>query len=319
MPSTPASETNLPHAGQPECAILADPANDPALTQQAQSLAQQLHLPVLMSKENQDAALPELLLAVTLKRLELRWAEPAEQTKIAARKKSSKPAKPVTGAAIYADWSSLNIASAAGTSIKQPIAKAIGLKSIYQQPAVRVIDTTAGWGEDAWVMASLGCHVLMIERNPLIAAMLNDAIARERARSPQTVGRLRVVNDDATAILNRLASGQSLVSQHEVVLKDSVWDETSANPQHACAADVIHLDPMFPGEKTSAEKKPIRLLRRLVGDDPDSQALYEAAMALKVKRVIVKRPPHGQALGDKPQITIAGKASRYDVYVSHTS
>lgn len=308
------SSINPPSAHDPSLviAISADPSDNTTLLQQAQALAVQLQLPQWKDDAatgGLDVLPPELQLAVTPRRFELRWAEPAEQQQSASRKKSRKPAKAVTGLAIHADWSSLNIASAAGTSIKQPIAKALGLKSIRQEPALRVIDTTAGWGEDAWVMASLGCHVLMIERSPLIAVMLQDALNRERARSPQTVSRLRVINDDATCVLERIAAGQSLIAQHPESLKGSAWD-TDAVP------DVIHLDPMFPGEKTSAERKPMRLLRRLVGDDPDAGVLFAAARKINVKRVIVKRPPHGPTLGGPADIVISGKASRYDVYVS---
>jgi 16S rRNA (guanine1516-N2)-methyltransferase len=44
----------------------------------------------------------------------------------------------------------------------QPLARAIGLKT-YGLPLV-VIDATAGLGQDSFVLASLGCHVTMIER-----------------------------------------------------------------------------------------------------------------------------------------------------------
>ena len=57
----------------------------------------------------------------------------------------------------------------------QMIAKAIG-----RQPGVRptVLDATAGLGRDAFVLASVGCHVRMLERNPVVAALLDDGLAR---------------------------------------------------------------------------------------------------------------------------------------------
>lgn len=310
MPSPDSQDPSQPptHASvcgeASSCAIAIEPAGDAALLKQATVLAQSLHWPMLETGDDQ----PELLLLVTARRYELLWAEPAEQRKAASRKKSRKPAKLVTGNGIYADWSSLNIASAAGTSIKQPIAKALGLKAIDQNPPVLVIDATAGWGEDAWVMASLGCHVLMVERSPVIAAMLQDGLNRERPRSPQTVARLHVVHDNATNLLNGLSQGKTLVAQHAKPLEGSIWEKHPT-------ADVIHLDPMFPGEKTSAQRKPMRLLRRLVGEDADAATLWQAAMAAGAKRVVVKRPPHGPVLGGKAEAAITGKASRYDIHM----
>jgi 16S rRNA (guanine1516-N2)-methyltransferase len=50
-----------------------------------------------------------------------------------------------------------------------------------------VLDATAGLGKDAFVLASLGCQMTLIERQPLIAALLEDGLAR--ARADEEVGR----------------------------------------------------------------------------------------------------------------------------------
>jgi 16S rRNA (guanine1516-N2)-methyltransferase len=49
----------------------------------------------------------------------------------------------------------------------QDIAKAIGLHK-FKNP--RVIDATAGLGREAFVLASLGCHLTLLERSPIIHA-----------------------------------------------------------------------------------------------------------------------------------------------------
>ena len=41
-----------------------------------------------------------------------------------------------------------------------------------------VVDATAGLGRDAFVLASLGCRVTLIERSPVVAALLQDGLAR---------------------------------------------------------------------------------------------------------------------------------------------
>lgn len=249
-----------------------------------QLLAQKLGVDLLEDSQAREQMI-ELQVRVTPRRLELHWQELADDDRAGQRQKKQKQSQP-----IFIDWSTLRTASAAGMSLKQPVARALGLKSLKMQPAVRVIDATAGWGEDAWVMASLGCEVTLIERQPLMAAMLEDALKYHAVASPNTVARITLVKADAIAHLKTISSDQ---------------------------ADVIHLDPMFPATgKSAAQSRPMRLLKRLAGDDADADSLWHAAMATGVKRVVVKRPPHAPPLGKKPHAKIESKASRYDVYLN---
>lgn len=41
-----------------------------------------------------------------------------------------------------------------------------------------MVDATAGLGRDAFVLAALGCQVQMLERNPVVAALLDDGLRR---------------------------------------------------------------------------------------------------------------------------------------------
>ena len=45
-----------------------------------------------------------------------------------------------------------------------------------------VIDTTAGLGRDAWLLAALGCRVTLVERHPAVAALLADGLKRAPPR-----------------------------------------------------------------------------------------------------------------------------------------
>lgn len=170
----------------------------------------------------------------------------------------------------------------------QMIAKAVGV-----QPGVRpvVLDATAGLGKDGFVLASLGCQVSLIERQPIIAALLEDGLQRAFA-DPEVA---------AIAHRMRLLHGNSI----EVI---GHWQD--APPQ------VIYLDPMFPHrEKSALVKKEMRLFRPLVGDDLDAPALLAAALALASHRVVVKRPRKAPCIeGAKPSHTLEGKSSRYDIY-----
>ncbi len=170
----------------------------------------------------------------------------------------------------------------------QMIAKAVGV-----QPGVRprVLDATAGLGRDGFVLASLGCAVTLIERQPLIAALLEDGLAR--AANHSEVGAI-VAN-------MRLLTGNAI----ELM---SAWQ--GEPPQ------VIYLDPMFPHrDKSALVKKEMRLFRPLVGDDQDAPALLAAALALASHRVVVKRPRKAPIIaGATPGYALEGKSSRYDIY-----
>ncbi len=170
----------------------------------------------------------------------------------------------------------------------QMIAKAVGIQSGVRP---RVLDATAGLGRDGFVLATLGCEVVLIERQPIIAALLEDGLARA-ARDPEVapiVARMQLLTGDAIAIL-----------QH--------WQ--GEPPQ------VIHLDPMFPHrDKSALVKKEMRLFRPLVGDDADQAQLLAAALALASHRVVVKRPRKAPAIeGRKASHQLDGKSSRYDIY-----
>ncbi|MDH1109959.1 class I SAM-dependent methyltransferase, partial [Metapseudomonas otitidis] len=170
----------------------------------------------------------------------------------------------------------------------QMIAKAVGI-----QPGIRprVLDATAGLGRDGFVLASLGCEVHLIERQPLVAALLEDGLARAA----------RDLDVAPIAARLHLLTGNAITRMAE-------W--TDEPPQ------VIYLDPMFPHrDKSALVKKEMRLFRPLVGDDLDAPALLAAALELATHRVVVKRPRKAPIIeGPKPGYALEGKSSRYDIY-----
>ncbi|MGL5358655.1 MAG: class I SAM-dependent methyltransferase [Shewanella sp.] len=171
----------------------------------------------------------------------------------------------------------------------QAIAKAVGLK---QGVTPRVVDGTAGLGRDAFVLASLGCQVTLVERHPVVAALLEDGL--RRAYDDSEIGewmRARM----------QLFHGSSL-------------EALAALPG---AVDVVYLDPMYPHrDKSALVKKEMRVFQSLVGADVDADALLAPAMALASKRVVVKRPDYAEDLnGVKPTMVLAQKKNRFDVYV----
>lgn len=158
-----------------------------------------------------------------------------------------------------------------------------------------IVDATAGLGRDAFVLASLGARVLMLERVPAIYALLEDALVRARldAEVAPIAARLLLAHVDASRGLA----------------------EAIADTRHA--PQVIHLDPMFPHrDKSALVKKEMRLFRELAGDDEDAPRLLEAALDVASHRVVVKRPRKAPPIeGPAPHHVLEGKTSRYDLYV----
>ncbi|MCP5197877.1 MAG: class I SAM-dependent methyltransferase [Gammaproteobacteria bacterium] len=180
-----------------------------------------------------------------------------------------------------------------GGSRQQPLARAVGLKNAV---APTVIDPTAGLGQDAFVLAYLGCRVHLVERSPVVAALLHDGL--QRARQDPGIGvlvakRLTLHRTDGRNYLQALDKGQ--------------WP------------DVIYLDPMYPHRRKSAlASKEMRLLRTLVGDDDDASDLLAIALTRAQRRVVVKRPRLAPVLpGPTPDAQIVAPNTRFDLYLRH--
>lgn len=164
-------------------------------------------------------------------------------------------------------------------------------------PGSRVADATAGLGADALRLAASGARVTMIERVPLVAALLEDALERARAgreghAAREAAERLTLLEGDARTLLAGL------------------------DPPPA----VVVIDPMYPASgKRARPKKGMALFRRLVGADADAPAVLDAALAVATARVVVKRPRRAPYLGrdrgaPAPSGSVTGTTSRYDIY-----
>lgn len=175
----------------------------------------------------------------------------------------------------------------------QDIAKAVGLHKIANPT---ILDLTAGMGGDAFVLASLGVNVTMIERNRVVHALLKDALERAGLSSDREIQnileRLSLINQNGVDYLNNLEEG--------------------------VLPDVIYLDPMFPGRSKSAQvKKEMTFFHDIVGQDDDGEELLFKALELARKRIVVKRPRLAEPLTSEIKVSfeISGKSTRYDVYL----
>jgi 16S rRNA (guanine1516-N2)-methyltransferase len=184
---------------------------------------------------------------------------------------------------LYADFSTKTWQKRRDAGKKQGLVRAC-----KPGPAVQIIDTTAGWGRDAAVLASFGAKVLMLERNPVMARLLADALERQDEHSKEVL-KLQLCHLDAFDYLQSLP--------------------------HTNYPDVIYLDPMHPERQKSAlAKKEIQVLQQLIGRDEDALPLLKLAKTKALKRVVVKWPQYVTPLLT-PTTSILGKTVRFDIYM----
>lgn len=181
----------------------------------------------------------------------------------------------------------------------------------YPSDAPIAIDATAGLGQDSFLLAAAGFSVYMFEQDPIIAALLEDAL--DRAKSDPVlaniVERMHLFAEDSISALQRLGTSLS---------RDEQMPQTSdSQPYLTVKPDVIYLDPMFPERtKSAAVKKKFQLLHHLEHPCENEEELLSAAMNIQPRKIVVKRMAKGPFLaGKKPSYSIKGKSIRYDCYV----
>ena len=171
------------------------------------------------------------------------------------------------------------------------------------------IDATAGLGEDSFLLAAAGFQVRLYESDPVIAALLGDALARAQA-DPSLAGiacRMALFEEDSVRAMEELAKADERTGSES-------GGVSATAPARASAPDVIYLDPMFPERrKSAAVKKKFQLIHRLESPCSNEEEMLLSAIRANPRKVVVKRPAKGPYLaGIKPSYSIAGKAVRYD-------
>jgi 16S rRNA (guanine1516-N2)-methyltransferase len=172
---------------------------------------------------------------------------------------------------------------------KHELARAAGFTK-GQLPTV--VDATAGFGVDAFMLASLGAQVTLIERSSEVYKLLRAGLAQAAEAGSDfaaIVARMTLLHGDSRDILPALRP------------------------------DVVTVDPMHPARKDAAlVKMKMRSLRAMVGADPDAAELMQVALATAGKRVVLKWPRRAAPLEGlpKPSHQILGKTVRYDVFMT---
>ena len=170
-----------------------------------------------------------------------------------------------------------------------PLVRAAGIK---RDRVPSIVDATAGLGRDAFLLASAGAMVTLIERSPEVHALLKEALTGAAAESSEladVIARMTLVHGDA---------------------KDCLPD---------IKPDVVIVDPMHPPRRNTAlVKKEMRQLSAIVGADEDADELMRIALASARERVVLKWPLRAPPLLDTPKAShqFAGKTVRYEVFMT---
>ncbi len=161
-----------------------------------------------------------------------------------------------------------------------------------------VLDAAAGLGRDAFLMASAGKRVMMLERHFVVHALLADGLRRAGEDS------------DLAPIISRLS------------LEQADFLDWQARGRF----DAVYLDPMFPKpEKRARGKKGMVFLRRLLNqaaegrsrEDSAESEMLPGALGMARRRVVVKRPSREGWMNERrPDFSYRGRLSRFDVYLA---
>ncbi len=195
------------------------------------------------------------------------------------------------------DFSNVDTRTGSGNiSRNQLLGRAVADRSARRTGASHsIIDATAGFGHDAFMLACMGHDITAIECNPVIHFLLQSSIRNAESDpllSAAMGDRLRSIHGDSVDIL----SGHAPV-------------------------DTVYLDPMFEvtNHRSALPKKRAQLLRLLAGSPRDSCELFDAAMSRATRRVVVKRSTGAEPLVARPDHSVSGKIARYDIYLINRS
>jgi len=180
-----------------------------------------------------------------------------------------------------------------GGKLSQPLAKAVGLKKLKSNQSLSVLDTTAGLGTDAMLLAAWGCEVTLLERDKVVASLLADGLSRAK---------------------NKLNDEFDFSKIH--------FEQIDALDYLKCSTkqfDVVYLDPMFKLEKQKAKpNKNMQVLQDILPQENDAEdALLVLAKSHAKNRVVVKRSSMSKTINSlNLSFSIDGQANRFDVYLS---
>ena len=151
-----------------------------------------------------------------------------------------------------------------------------------------IYDLTAGLGRDALILALKGYRVVMLEKQPMLQQMLENALKQlKNSEYKDIASRLELVKGDSKFYLKELPKKEG---------------------------QVFYFDPMFPKRSKSAKvKKDLQILQKICTIDDDIEELLN--MAKQKGKTILKRPKTAFVLDKiKPHHIIAGSKVNFLVF-----
>jgi 16S rRNA (guanine1516-N2)-methyltransferase len=156
-----------------------------------------------------------------------------------------------------------------------------------------LLDLCGGWGRDSLCFASWGFKASCLERHSEVFKLVS-----------KTFQELKTRNSIYENILKN-------ISYLNIDAKDFLKNTKDNWP-------LIYLDPMYPDRKKSAlGKGEMRILKELVGDDPDKAELAQLAFEKTKKRLVIKGPKLSPSLLElvRPTHVFKGSSTRFEIFV----
>lgn len=183
---------------------------------------------------------------------------------------------------IFIDFTDLSVIKRAQQNKNQGL-----IKACKPYKGLKIVDATAGFGRDAFILAYSGAEVTMLERSPILVALLENG-------------------------LSRLEKVSNLEINLKLIYTESL--EYISNLQPKAYPDIIYLDPMHPTRKKKAlVKKEMQVLQDILGFDADLRRLLDVSINKCKQSVVLKWPQRERPLL-QPHHSISGKTVRFDVY-----
>ncbi|CAM9737849.1 unnamed protein product, partial [Hapterophycus canaliculatus] len=217
-------------------------------------------------------------------------------------------------------------------------------------------DLTAGLGTDAFILAQAGWRVEMFERSPVVAALVLDALDRARVGDDETArmaaSRMTLTVADSTEALAAGVAAESgrqedpaSAARPDVVYLDPMFPQQTKGKKRTKSAlakkGMQMLQALLEEEGTGDESGRMGLddVRHHAGSESgagdtdrpstggeaerpgghleEERRLFDVAMSLAKRKVVVKRPVHGAPIVRhvQPSHAVVSKNGRFDVYV----
>ena len=162
-------------------------------------------------------------------------------------------------------------------------------KKIFKKKGATVLDCTAGFGRDSYILAKYGFSVTMIEKNPITTLLLNNSIGKLLGGT-EVYNRLKLIHGDSYDYLK---------------LCDKQYD-------------YIYIDFMFNKLKNSPLSSKNDETLKLISDDKENRMKLLNLAKKKCKdKVIIKNYKYSPSItGITPDYQIKTKLLNYYIFLS---